>query len=136
MVAVSPPPGLSTASKERRRVALAVSASARFDSLEYLLAQVMASLHSNYDSRLCRLETLTVMSPSVDEVLDEMLRKSKPKHREPVEGVLMTLKHLELDAEWSPDRSDTVSQPDQELVLRRRRERYRRAVRSGGEHWY
>ena len=74
----------STVSRERRRVALAakeVAAQvsemvlARSVSIETKLEHLLLNFPGDAEARLERLETLTVCSPSVDEVLPEMLQR-------------------------------------------------------------
>ena len=101
------PPGLSssdaetaTVSRERRRVALAAKVvvdhasellTSRLTAIETKMGQLMSMMSADLESRIARLETLAVCSPSVDAVLDEMIQKGKFKHSQP-------------DAEFSPRR--------------------------------
>jgi len=91
------PPGLSssdvesaTASRERRRVALAAKVAIdeltgrineQFEMMATKQNLIMSLLQENLIGRISRLETLSLcgstLSPSVDEVLNEMLSKKK-----------------------------------------------------------
>ena len=96
------PPGLahsegetSTASRERRRVALAAKSAvdqlnesllSRLRCLEDKLDLVLAGLPSDGEVRLTRLETITLCcNPTVDDVLDDMFRRSKSVSCQPAE---------------------------------------------------
>ena len=91
---VSLPPGLSnsepesaTASRERRRVALAAKVSVdqlaealaiQLNTIETKLDRALNSHNcNNLEHRVARLEVLSVCSPSADEVLDQMFEKRK-----------------------------------------------------------
>ena len=119
MAPVPSPPGLTssdpesaTVSRERRRITLAVKVaiaeisrefSSRFDSIESKLDDLLDVVPNHGESRLARLETLMVCSPSADEVLEQMLTKHN---------------RFQPDEELSPDRNsvsenDTSSVPEQ-----------------------
>jgi hypothetical protein len=98
---LSSPPGLgasepetSSVSRERRRVALAAKVTveqltqvlvSRLDVIESKLDRIIAFNPERSEARIARLEILSVCSPSVDEVLEELIHKKRTLRHDDVE---------------------------------------------------
>ena len=85
-------PETATSSRARRRIALAAKLAAeemtqifnsKFALLDQKLDVLLASSVQDTESRLSRLETLAVCSPSSDDVLNEMLKRRAHDSHQP-----------------------------------------------------